>query len=113
MENENIIYVKEEGIIESYPYSDQLEEKLNQTIDGYTKTLCWTCSNGFITKCQKIRDLQKQVLESYEYIIDGYQIIKNDKMIQFNVLKCENYCQNLTSEKSKSKTLKKGFFPSN
>lgn len=61
----------------------------------YTKSqnhLCFSCQNATATLCPKIKDRIKSRIDSYDFITEGIQEIKeNGEMKKFIVSKCDNY----------------------
>lgn len=63
----------------------------------YTKNqkhLCFNCQNATATLCPKVKDRIKSRIDSYDFITEGIQEIKeNGEMKTFIVSKCDNYKQ--------------------
>lgn len=61
----------------------------------YTKNqkhLCFSCQNATSTLCPKVKDRIKSRIDSYDYITEGIQEIKeNGEIKKFIVSKCDNY----------------------
>jgi len=53
--------------------------------------LCWNCKNGRPSSCDKVRDLKKKDIQCYDFIKNGYQIVKNGDITKFIVLGCDNF----------------------
>ena len=68
-------------------FNDELEQKLEEK----SGMLCWSCSNGYVDKCSKIKDLKKKSIEEYPFIISGYQVIKNEEIEKFFITDCKKY----------------------
>ena len=68
-------------------FNDELEQKLEEK----SGMLCWSCSNGYVDKCSKIKDLKKNSIEEYPFIISGYQVIKNEEIEKFFITDCKKY----------------------
>lgn len=54
-------------------------------------SLCFDCHNGYTSKCEKIRDIEKKSIEEYPFIISGFQVLKNDQLDRFIITKCRNF----------------------
>lgn len=58
------------------------------------KNLCFNCQNATATLCPKVKDRIKSRIDSYDFITEGIQEIKeNGEMKTFIVSKCDNYKQ--------------------
>ena len=68
-----------------------LEEEIERAVNKKQVCLCWTCTNGFPSKCQKISDIDKKHIGDYKYITSGYQNVIDEKIEDFMVTTCENY----------------------
>lgn len=55
------------------------------------KHLCWSCSNGYPSKCEKIANIVKGTIDTYDFIKSGYQIIRDNDIERFIVTSCLNY----------------------
>lgn len=62
--------------------------------------LCMTCDNGCPNKCKKVADERKRNINYYEFITDGFQVVRygineeGEKQFvvdRFVVEKCDNY----------------------
>lgn len=102
MNNKVAIFNKEDGIVNELLLDEkelQLFEKIHEG-----KHLCWDCSNGFVNKCQKIADQEKEEIGSYDFIINGYQLIIFNRLEKFIITKCQNfYIKQLEKENSEEK----------
>ena len=54
-------------------------------------TLCWNCAKGYPSKCPKIADIEKQPIEEYPFITNGYQVYKDGKTAKFAVFECTDF----------------------
>ena len=53
--------------------------------------LCFDCENAYASKCDKIRDVQKESITDYKFIVDGYQVVKDGKSDKLVVSYCSNF----------------------
>lgn len=84
-------------------FNDELWKKLEEK----STMLCWDCSNGYVSKCSKIRDLKKKNIEDYPFIVSGFQVIKNDEIERFIVTNCKRYKKATNKNQMTSKELRK------
>lgn len=89
-----IVLLKENGEIKEVSYSELFENVCSVH-------LCWNeCANATPLKCKKIYDKKKQTIDNYEFITDGFQIIKgNNKVDRFHVSGCNYYEKEPEKEK--------------
>ncbi len=77
---------------EMLKYSAQLlPEILAEYFRRPSNSLCWKCTNSYVTKCPKIADIEKQGIDKYTFITQGFQLIKDKKIDKFIITKCDNY----------------------
>ena len=109
---EEIIIIKKNGIVDVVdPNSETIEDfKTKKAVH-----MCWhNCSNAFTTKCPKIQDEIKKMINEYDFITDGFQIINSKGQIdRFVVTKCLNYIKEkpktyTVAEKERLNNIKKG-----
>lgn len=67
------------------------EQELDNMIDNQSSVICFNCTNGYTSRCQKIADIEKEEIQNYPFIIRGYQVYKNDRLDKFIVGKCADY----------------------
>jgi len=53
---------------------------------------CWNeCKNGYPSKCGKVFDLPKELIEEYPFIQQGFQVIGDEGIERFVVVNCAHY----------------------
>lgn len=85
------IILKENGqIIDVLPYTEEVDRAL---ANKHKIHLCWdSCVNACAGKCTKIANMPKKAIGKYEFITDGYQVVKEyGAFDKFIVSGCKNY----------------------
>ena len=71
---------------------DVAGEKLNKFFEKASHHLCFNCSNGYPSACEKVFDFpNKKPISDYPFITSGYQIFNNGYLKTFTVTKCKNF----------------------
>lgn len=70
-----------------------LNDTIDEVFDELQIHLCWEyCTNACITLCQKVNDLPKNNIGTYDFITDGYQTFdEKGNLDKFVVTGCTNY----------------------
>ena len=68
-------------------FADRISEKLEKESD----VICYSCTNGYTSRCKKIADIEKQSIENYPFIVRGFQVYRNERLDKFIVSECENF----------------------
>ena len=72
-------------------------ENLKKLRKEFSNHLCWSCQNGYPTKCPKVAMPEKASIEDYHFIKSGYQdyiynpFLKNVILEAFAVSDCSLY----------------------
>lgn len=82
-------------------------DKVHEAYDRSSHVICWDCSNGFPSKCQKVADYVKQSIDAYDFIRSGYQVIENGEVKKFVVSSCDCFGRNASSVPMSNSELKK------
>ena len=71
--------------------SNTVNNFLDKVLAKSCSQACWECSNGYPSKCEKIRDLTKKPIDKYPFIEEGYQRLEEDAIEDFIIISCQNY----------------------
>ena len=96
----SIVYKKENGEVRVINADLELIKSLNSDYNNP----CFTCNNGYATKCPKMADRANKDIARYDFITDGYQVNNAEGELQnLVVCSCKNYEEDYPRVKATTK----------